>query len=389
MSGEAYDVIVVGAGPAGSTTARWAALGGASVLVLEKDRDIGMPVRCGEAVSNRSLETIVDIDSRWIAATIRRFRLVSPSGHVVEPDLGGYGYVLERRLFDYDLARLAGEAGAEVRTKCYVSGLLESDGVWTGVRYEYNGRDQVVRGRIIVGADGVESRVGKWAGIDTTTHLRDMETCAQVTIAGADIADDACEFHFGNDVAPTGYLWVFPKGKGKANVGVGISGMASKRKHALRYLEDFLRRRYPRASVLSTIAGGVPCAPTLDTIVQRNIVLVGDAAHQVNPMTGGGITSGMVAGKLAGEAIAAAVRADDLTTLRSYEKQWRKHQGNRHRTYHRMKTAVYGFSDEALDDIAARVLQLPPDKRSIWGVFKVALRHQPGLVWEMVRTFGL
>lgn len=389
MSGEAYDVIVVGAGPAGSTTARWAALGGASVLVLEKDRDIGMPVRCGEAVSNRSLETIVDIDSRWIAATIRRFRLVSPSGHVVEPDLGGYGYVLERRLFDYDLARLAGEAGAEVRTKCYVSGLLESDGAWTGVRYEYNGREQVVRGRIIVGADGVESRVGKWAGIDTTTHLRDMETCAQVTIAGADIADDACEFHFGNDVAPTGYLWVFPKGKGKANVGVGISGMASKRKHALRYLEDFLRRRYPRASVLSTIAGGVPCAPTLDTIVQRNIVLVGDAAHQVNPMTGGGITSGMVAGKLAGEAIAAAVRADDLTTLRSYEKQWRKHQGNRHRTYHRMKTAVYGFSDEALDDIAARVLQLPPDKRSIWGVFKVALRHQPGLVWEMVRTFGL
>lgn len=389
MSGEAYDVIVVGAGPAGSTVARWAALGGASVLVLEKDRDIGMPVRCGEAVSNRSLETIVDIDSRWIAATIRRFRLVSPSGHVVEPDLGGYGYVLERRLFDYDLARLAGEAGAEVRTKCYVSGLLESDGAWTGVRYEYNGREQVVRGRIIVGADGVESRVGKWAGIDTTTHLRDMETCAQVTIAGADIADDACEFHFGNDVAPTGYLWVFPKGKGKANVGVGISGMASKRKHALRYLEDFLARRYPRASVLSTIAGGVPCAPTLDTIVQRNIVLVGDAAHQVNPMTGGGITSGMVAGKLAGEAIAAALRADDLTTLRSYEKQWRKHQGNRHRTYHRMKTAVYGFSDEALDDIAARVLQLAPDKRSIWGVFKVALRHQPGLVWEMVRTFGL
>lgn len=389
MSGEAYDVIVVGAGPAGSTVARWAALGGASVLVLEKDRDIGMPVRCGEAVSNRSLETIVDIDSRWIAATIRRFRLVSPSGHVVEPDLGGYGYVLERRLFDYDLARLAGEAGAEVRTKCYVSGLLESDGAWTGVRYEYNGREQVVRGRIIVGADGVESRVGKWAGIDTTTHLRDMETCAQVTIAGADIADDACEFHFGNDVAPTGYLWVFPKGKGKANVGVGISGMASKRKHALRYLEDFLARRYPRASVLSTIAGGVPCAPTLDTIVQRNIVLVGDAAHQVNPMTGGGITSGMVAGKLAGEAIAAALRADDLTTLRSYEKQWRKHQGNRHRTYHRMKTAVYGFSDEALDDIAARVLQLPADKRSIWGVFKVALRHQPGLVWEMVRTFGL
>ena len=442
---EQYDVIVVGAGPAGSTCARYAAMGGASVLLLEKDRDIGMPVRCGEAVSNRSLERIVDIDPRWIAATIKRFRLISPSGHLVEPDLGGHGYVLERRIFDYDLARLAAEAGAQVRTKSYVDGLLPRNGLptavpstaaetpdptpvdrssasgsssangsssasgsssangsssaasglttggrgWAGVSVSWKGERRIVRARIIVGADGVESRVGKWAGIDTTTHMRDMETCAQMTLTGVDLDDDVCEFYFGNDTAPMGYLWVFPKGNGMANVGVGISGMASKKRAAIRYLQDFIARRFPGAGVLTTVAGGVPCAVTVDALVKDNVVLVGDAAHQVNPMSGGGITSGMIGGKLAGEAIARALRADDLSLLQDYPKQWEKEVGAKHRTYHRMKSAVYRFSDDTLDDIAVNVLRLKPEKRTIWGVFRTALRHQPKLVWEMVKTFGL
>lgn len=401
-----YDVVVVGAGPAGSTCARYAAAGGASVLLLEKDRDVGMPVRCGEAVSNRSLEKIVDIDPRWIAATIKRFRLISPSGHMVEPDLGGYGYVLERRIFDYDLARLASEAGADVHTKSYVDGLLPADGgeavramrgdkesngssEWKGVSLLWKGEARKVEARVIVGADGVESRVGKWAGIDTTTHLRDMETCAQMTLTNVDLEDDVCEFYFGQDAAPMGYLWVFPKGHGMANVGVGISGMASKKKAAIRYLQEFVAQRFPGAGVLTTVAGGVPCATTVDTLVKGNVVLVGDAAHQVNPMSGGGITSGMIGGKLAGEAIARALEKNDLSLLNDYAKQWRKDVGAKHDTYYRMKGAVYKFPDETLDDIAINVLKLREDKRTIWGVFKTALRHQPGLIWEMVKTFGL
>jgi digeranylgeranylglycerophospholipid reductase len=384
-----YDVVVVGAGPAGSTAGRLIAEQGYSVLILEKDRDVGMPVRCGEAVSNRSLESVVTIDPRWIASTIKRFRLIAPDGTAVEPDLGGCGYVLERRIFDYDLARLAAVAGAEIVTKAYVHGLIRDDGAVSGVLFSWKGEPREVRARVIIGADGVESRVGKWAGIDTTTRLNDMECCAQMTLTGVDIELDACEFYFGREVAPMGYLWIFPKGRAVANVGVGISGAAARQRSAIRYLRDFVDKKYPGSSILTTVAGGVPCATTLDRIVLDNVVLVGDAAHQVNPMSGGGITSGMIGAALAADAVASALRVNNLSLLARYEKEWEKRLGGRHRTYHRMKSAVYKFTDETLNGVAADLLALPPEKRTIWGVFRTALVRHPSILWEMVKTFGL
>jgi digeranylgeranylglycerophospholipid reductase len=387
---EVWDVVVVGAGPAGTTLARRVAAAGLRVLVLEKDRDVGMPVRCGEAVSDRSLGGLVDVDPRWIAATIRRFRLVSPSGIAVEPDIGGFGYVLERRIFDYDLARLAADAGAVIRTKCCATGLITDDaGHWNAVRYEAHGHEHTAHARVIVGADGVESRVGRWAGIDTVTRMADMESCAQMTMTGIDMGADTCEFHFGADIAPQGYLWIFPKGAGVANVGVGIGGAVARQRSARSFLTAFVERRFPHASVLTSVAGGVPCSPTLEHIVQDNVLLVGDAAHQVNPLSGGGITSGMHAAALAGDAIVGALRAGDLRLLGRYEDEWNRGIGAKHRTYHRIKSAVHRIGDERLDAIARDIDSLRPDKRTIWRVFAAALTQHPALVWEMVRTFGL
>jgi digeranylgeranylglycerophospholipid reductase len=114
-SNNEYDIIIAGAGPAGSIAAqRYAAEHGVSVLMLEKDRDVGYPVRCGEAISKAGVEEFISPDPKWINAYISKFSFNAPDGNEVVIDFGEAGYVLERRIFDYELAKSAADAGAEI-----------------------------------------------------------------------------------------------------------------------------------------------------------------------------------------------------------------------------------------------------------------------------------
>ncbi|MBI2620274.1 MAG: NAD(P)/FAD-dependent oxidoreductase [Ignavibacteriales bacterium] len=384
---DSYDVIVVGAGPAGSTAARYAAAAGASVLMLEKDRDVGYPVRCGEAVSHDGVIQFIEPDPKWIASTVTKFRLVAPNGKDVIPRLDGVGYVLERRIFDYEVAKQAAAEGAEIVTKAYVYDLIKPNGKAEGVRVMVKDSKVDVKAKVVIGADGVESRVGKWAGIDTTCHIRDMESCAQMTISGIDVDEDTLDFYFGDEVSPGGYLWVFPKGRHTANVGLGVSAECAKKKSAIRYLHEFVEKKFPHSAVLTHIAGGVPCAKTCDTIIQNNVLLVGDAAHQVNPVSGGGIISGMIGGMIAGQVAAEAIKKNDLGHLAEYQKRWHKRLGWRHEVFYRIKEAISDFSDDTLNVIAEGALKLPEGKRTLGGIFRTALWNKPSLLLDVAKVF--
>jgi digeranylgeranylglycerophospholipid reductase len=386
---EFYDIIVVGAGPAGATAARYAAAGGASVLVLEKDRDVGYPVRCGEAVSHDGVVQFIEPDPKWIATTVKRFRIVAPNGSSVIPRLDGIGYVLERRIFDYELAKLAAREGAEVVTKAYVYDLLRENGNAkpSGVRVLIKDQKFDIRSSVVIGADGVESRVGKWAGIDTTCHIRDMESCAQLTLTGVKVEEDILDFYLGDHVAPGGYLWVFPKGKDSANVGLGVSVDHAKNKSAIQYLEEFVEKNFPNAAILTRIAGGVPCAKTCDEVVRDNVMLVGDAAHQVNPMTGGGIITGMIGGMIAGQVAAEAVKKRHMRHLAEYEKRWHKRLGWRHEVFYNIKEAISELTDERLNKLMESAAKLPERKRTVGSIFRTALWNQPSMLLDVARVF--
>ncbi|MHB1050814.1 MAG: geranylgeranyl reductase family protein [Bacteroidota bacterium] len=382
-----YDIIVVGAGPAGSTAARYAAAGGAKVLMLEKDRDVGYPVRCGEAVSHEGVIQFIQPDPKWIASTVTKFRLVAPNGRSVVPRLDGAGYVLERRIFDYEVAKLAANEGAEIITKAYVYDLLRENGKVTGVRALIKDKKVDIRSRIVIAADGVESRIGKMAGIDTTCHIRDMESCAQMTLSGVEVEDDVLDFYFGDDVSPGGYLWVFPKGKNTANVGLGLSVEEAKKKSAIKYLHEFVEKKFPHAAMLTHIAGGVPCAKTCDSIVNENVILVGDAAHQVNPVSGGGIISGMIGGMIGGQVAAESIQKGAISHLADYEKRWHKRLGWRHDVFYNIKTAISNFDDATLNNICDSALTLPEEKRTLGGIFRTALWNQPSMLIDVAKVF--
>ena len=384
-----YDVIVVGAGPAGSTAARYAAAGGLSVLVLEKDRDVGYPVRCGEAVSHNGVIQFIQPDERWIASKVTKFKMVAPNGTFIHPSLlDEYGYVLERRIFDYEVAKLAVNEGAEIITKAYAYDLLRENGKIVGVRALIKDVKVDIRCKIVIGADGVESRVGKWAGIDTTSSIHDMESGAQMTISGVDVDLGTLTFYLGSQVSPGGYLWVFPKTNKTANVGVGISVEIAKKRSAISYLEEFVSKKFPNAAVLTQIAGGIPCGVTLKEIVKENVMLVGDAAHQINPLTGGGIISGMIGGMMAGEVASEMLKnGKSEQYLHEYQTRWHKRLGWRHELFYNIKEALFALKDDTLDAICGKLLSIPEEKRTLGTVFRTAAWNQPSIVLDVAKVF--
>jgi digeranylgeranylglycerophospholipid reductase len=382
---ERYDVAVVGAGPAGSTAARAAAEKGASVLLLEKDRDVGYPVRCGEGVRRKELEERVEVDEKWIAASVTKFSLTGPKNKEITMELGPkWEYlILHRRLFDYDLARFAAEAGATVRTSAYVDGVLREDGVVTGVTYEYRGERRAVRASAVIGADGVESRVGRWAGIQTAAEPRLMGCCAQATVANVDIDPSIAAFYHGKSYAPLGYLWVFPKGDRTANIGVGVSGSKEATRSAREWLDLFLRERHPNASILTEVAGGCPSANGLERYSVPGLMLVGDAGRHVNPLTGAGIPSGMTSGEIAGEIAATMARKSDPDLALEFDARYRRKIGWRHDGYEKVRDKFYSASEERLEELFDLFLEVPPEKRTLRRVVQHALAKHPNW-WKLV-----
>jgi digeranylgeranylglycerophospholipid reductase len=304
-----------------------------------------------------------------------------------------FGYILDRKIFDYELSLMAAEKGVEVRTKAYVCDAIRNgsngNGAINGVRVQHLGKNYEARAKVVIGADGVESRVGRFAGLRTFTKLKDMESCMQVTLANIKVDRRFIYLFFGREVAPGGYLWIFPKSDTVANVGLGISGDFARYKSAQRYLQEFIGRRFPNASAVYTVVGGVTCAPTLKQLVGDGVMLVGDAAHQINPISGGGIVTAMLAGRIAGRVAAEAIAAGDVSSkrLEPYAREWHEAEGKNHERLYKIKQAVYKFTDEELNRTAAAVLAMKPEDRTLVNIFKAALVRHPSLIFEVLKIF--
>jgi digeranylgeranylglycerophospholipid reductase len=378
-----YDILVVGGGPAGCEAARAAAADGARVLVVEKDPDIGVPVRCAEGISVRALREFYEPNPVFCRQTVTEYHLVAPNGVRVEVTGIGEGVILDRKVFDRMVAEDAARAGAQIITNANATGAHRDK---DGVVVSFEGMPDV-KAKILIGADGTESRAGRWLGLKTACRPHDMETAAQYVLAGVPIVPTRFEMHFGTQIAPGGYLWVFPKGEGVANVGLGISGQHSKHTTALEYLDRSVARLYPNAAIVGRILGGISCSGGLKQIVDDNVMLVGDAAHQANPLTGGGIATGLKAGRIAGRIAAHAIRTGDCSKSRlmPYHEEWDDRLGNLHRRFYRIKEAVFNIPDETLNDLAEVVNKVPKEGRTMNKILARVLAKKPGVLLDLAR----
>lgn len=345
---ENHDVLIVGASISGLYAASRLAEAGWQVLVLDKRKNIGLPVRCGEATGNRAeIERFMPFDESYIAATLTGLSVHVSHDRPFGRDIPDCGVILKRDMFELRIAQRATRAGAVIRLETTVSGLAHSGETITGVVLE-NG--EAVSARWIIGADGSESAIGRRAGMLAALDPADAYSAAQYTVSGYTLPDNHMHFYVGAEFIPRGYIWVFPKGEGKLSIGAGLYGSPKKTElRAIDILHEFLDAEYPGLERSNLISGCAPLAVCPKQLVKNNIILVGDAARQVNPLTAGGIMNALEACELMADSlIAAGKNGEHHKALLRYEKKWGGRPRFEQKMFQMFKDVFVGLSDTEL-----------------------------------------
>jgi geranylgeranyl reductase family protein len=352
------DVVVVGAGPAGSSAAWWLARSGLDVVVLEKALFPREKV-CGDGLTPRGVKALedMDIDTSPAAGWVRHRGLrVHGGGQVVEVDWPtlnswpGYSLVRPRRELDAMLAAHAEAAGARLHTEVTVTGpLLDDAGRVTGVQAEV-GADKVPttwHAPLVVSAEGVSGRLAKSLGL-VRREDRPLGVAVRRYIRSPRSDDHYLDISFdltaGGPSADSmpGYGWVFGMGDGTANVGFGLldtrrAGGADHREVLRTWLATLPEEwGLTEENAVTPLRGaGLPMALLRRPAYSRGLLLTGDAAGVVNPFNGEGISYAMETGRMAAEtAILALARAEGPAreeTLRGYADRLRTEYGRHYR----------------------------------------------------------
>ena len=349
------DVLVVGAGPAGSLAAKSAAENGVDVIFIEEHEVPGSPVFCGEGLSiggiiHGGLEPV----RPYVCQQISTARVVAPSGYTVDMAATDWtGYTLDRKEFDKALAMNAVKAGAKLMTKVRAINIIKEADQIVGVKAIKNGKEVDFRAKVVIGADGHWSIIRRSSGLGN--YFDDWVTCAQYKLTGLNLEDSTVnEFWVGHKYAPGGYAWVFPKSPSEANVGLGVRKRHTK--PAIEYLKDFIANdaRFRNAKIAHTNGGICPVSGQLEKIVMDRLILTGDAAGQLIPMTGAGIHSSIESGKIAGRVAAEAVKEDNVSTkkLSEYRHEFDSYWGKRIIDARRVLLMLDKFTDDDLNVLA-------------------------------------
>ncbi|MBI4416271.1 MAG: NAD(P)/FAD-dependent oxidoreductase, partial [Euryarchaeota archaeon] len=369
----------------------YAAKAGCRTVLIEKRAEIGTPVRCGEGIAKGWLAEIgIPPSPKFVAHEVQGARVFAPDGTCLTVDASRagdeVGYTVERNLFDRYLAEEAARAGAEIRIRTSAVGLLKEDGRVVGARCEHMGRTYDIRAKLVVGADGFESQVGRWAGLETHLRTRDIDACLEYTMVGVEGDPRYDDFYLGS-CAPGGYVWVFWKGDDVANVGLGVNlSKVRDRAAAKVYLDRFLVQRpeLGRGEVISEIAGAVSVSMPLERTFTDGLALVGDAARMIDPLTGGGILNGCLAGKYAGEVAGEALAVADFSAafLGRYERRWRERLEEKLYRNYLLKERLLRMDDATINRILRALVDVAPEEMSAPAVLDRLRAKHPEVLAE-------
>ena len=396
-----YDVVVVGGGPVGCFAAHGFASQGVSVLVVEEHHEIGFPVHCAGFITPRSLEMVNEGDRArtTILNSLVNAKVHAPDGRIVEiPGKVPRAYLVDRARFDRVVAERAVVAGAGILLNCRATGIsinpmLKGKKEAVSVFLQFRGKEVEVKCSLLIGADGVAGRVAKWCGLPGPDVIFPGLI---LRMAGLHLKPDTVELFVGKDMIPDFFAWVIPQGnQGNALVGLALGSAPPSRAGCMKddpeqlkemhflqikadgnpslfhhglsqlpygmpsllFIESLLsnpafRDIFSGGRVLGYYAGGIPVGFNQRTY-SDNVILVGDAACQVKPLSGGGIYTGFLAASCACKVGLTALRKGDLSAevLADYQRMWEGAFGREIRTGLLLRKAWLNIDDATINSI--------------------------------------
>jgi len=294
-----YDAAIIGAGPAGCSSAYTAASEGLSVILLEEHARVGEPVHCGECLSQVALNRMgLTLPEEAIACRVKGIRVIFPDK--TETIWREAGYVLDKHVFEQFLAVRAQGAGAILKTHTRVNGMKRENGIWELNAIKQGGSASSFRSRALIDASGYEAVSTKLTGLNAKKF--DMVSGAQYFME--DVPNDGfIDFYLWPRLSPHGYLWVIPKRDGAANVGLVTNEYAN----AHKYLKQFVKEMgLEGKKIIRPFGGMIPSSGPLPNLFGDGLLLIGDAAGLTSPMFEGGTQLALKSGELAARTLARA-----------------------------------------------------------------------------------
>ncbi len=378
----AFDIAVIGGGPAGIVAALNAARNGRTVCLLDRKKSPGSPVRCGEAIGLKGFSSSIDLKQEWVKSRITHMKLVSPSGIALTVPNNYEGYIVDREKMEKDLTQDAVAAGAEFMPDTSIVSVMPG-----ASGYECRAAGGTIKAQCVILAEGVESRLARGLGWKTTLDLRDVHSCAFARVSHPEVEPGACVFYLGENRAPGGYVWVFHRGGETANVGLGVCGSRCKKGMPRELLERFIEEKFPGAKVSDMHCGGVPMARWIRPLVRGGVMLAGDAAHMMNCVSGAGIAYALYSGKIAGVTAAESFvnGAFSSERLLRYQHVWSKFYGKQQNRSYSIKEVMIDFPDSFLDAVARSATKGGSKSLSILSVFVKAFYMRPLILLKVIR----
>jgi digeranylgeranylglycerophospholipid reductase len=347
------DIVVVGGGPCGSYAAYTAAKLGAEVVVCEEHEKIGAPNHCAGHLNISSLKRLgIQIPLDAVENEIKGAVFYSPSGkEFVLRCRNPVTYVVDRELFDKHIFDLAIKAGVEYRFKSRVKSLLFDSGYAKGVALK---GEEKVEADVVIDAEGCSSAILKkmdLEGLKASMIVRGI----QAEVDGLENAEeDMVEVYLGNNVAPGFFAWIIPRKDGTAKV-----GLATRTGNPHPYLQRFMKKhpvaskKLKKSQVTSINLHPIPLAGPIPKTYSNGFLVVGDAASQVKPTTGGGVIFGLTCANVAGEVAYEAVKNNNFSEafLSSYQYQWKRLVGFDLAAMLQMRRMLNSLSDSKTDKI--------------------------------------